>query len=78
MVAYLNPDWSEEDGGELVLYPEKGEQGELRVTPAHGTFVLFLSEDFEHEVLPARRDRLSIAGWFRRNSSSAMRADPPV
>jgi SM-20-related protein len=78
MVAYLNPDWAEEDGGELVLYPEKGKQVEFRVTPTHGTFVLFLSEDFEHEVLPARRDRFSIAGWFRRNSSSAMRADPPV
>ena len=78
VVAYLNPNWHEEDGGELVLYTEKGEPGGVRVTPAQGTLVLFLSEEFEHEVLPARRDRYSIAGWFRLNSSSAMRADPPV
>lgn len=78
VVAYLNPDWCDEDGGELVLYPENGEPGEFRVTPAHGTIVLFLSENFEHEVLPARRDRFSIAGWFRLNSSSALRADPPA
>jgi len=78
VVAYLNPDWSEEDGGELVLYPERGGAAELRVTPAQGTLVLFLSEHFEHEVLPARRDRFSIAGWFRQNNSSASRADPPA
>jgi SM-20-related protein len=30
--------------------------------------VCFLSERFEHEVLPATRERLSIAGWFRRRS----------
>jgi SM-20-related protein len=28
--------------------------------------VLFMSARFEHEVLPARDERLSIAGWFRR------------
>ena len=78
VVAYLNPKWHKEDGGESVLYTEKGEPGGIGVTPAHGTLVLFLSEEFEHEVLPARRDRYSIAGWFRLNSSSALRADPPV
>jgi SM-20-related protein len=78
VVAYLNPNWQAKDGGELVIYTEKGEPGSVRVTPAHGTLVLFLSEEFEHEVLAARRDRYSIAGWFRLNSSSALRADPPV
>jgi len=78
VVAYLNPNWHGEDGGELVIYTEKGEPDGVRVTPAHGTLVLFLSEDFEHEVLAARRDRYSIAGWFRLNSSSALRVDPPV
>ncbi|MDH5172415.1 MAG: 2OG-Fe(II) oxygenase, partial [Gammaproteobacteria bacterium] len=50
----------------------------IKVTPALGTVAVFLSEDFEHEVLPARRDRFSIAGWYRVNSSSARRADPPL
>lgn len=35
-----------------------------------GTLVVFLSEEFEHEVLPAKRDRYSIAGWFRVNPSA--------
>jgi hypothetical protein len=33
-----------------------------------GTLVVFLSDRFPHEVLPARRERLSLAGWFRRRS----------
>jgi len=77
VVLYLNPDWQSDDGGELVLYPEAGALAGVLVAPSHGTLVLFLSEDFEHEVKPARRDRYSIAGWFRLNSSNALRADPP-
>jgi len=78
IVAYLNPGWLSEDGGELVIYPEKGAREGIKVTPAFGTLAVFLSEDFEHEVLPARRDRYSVAGWFRVNSSSTRRADPPL
>jgi SM-20-related protein len=78
VVAYLNPDWREENGGKLMLYPNKIDCGGIGVTPAHGTVVVFLSEEFEHEVLPAQRDRFSIAGWFRANSSSALGADPPA
>ena len=77
IVAYLNPGWLPGDGGELVIYPE-GVPAGIKVTPAFGTVAVFLSEDFEHEVLPARRDRFSIAGWYRVNSSSARRADPPL
>jgi SM-20-related protein len=36
-----------------------------------------LSEDHLHEVLPTQRDRYSIAGWYRVNSSNANRVDPP-
>lgn len=50
---------------------------EIRVRPELGTLVIFLSEDFPHCVLPARQDRYSIAGWFRVNTSSGKRADPP-
>jgi SM-20-related protein len=49
----------------------------LSVQPLHGTVVVFLSEEFPHEVLPASRDRYSIAGWFRVNGSTAERVDPP-
>lgn len=48
-----------------------------RVSPSEGTLVVFLSEEFPHEVLPAKVDRYSIAGWYRLNTSTATRIDPP-
>jgi len=77
LVVYLNRDWQPGDGGELVLYSED-ESGELaRIEPRAGTIALFLSEEIPHEVRPARRDRLSIAGWFRLNASINGQIDPP-
>lgn len=64
-VLYLNPEWDLVDGGELVLYDEAGEEQLIRLAPECGKLVLFLSEDFPHEVLPAKQVRQSIAGWFR-------------
>lgn len=78
LVVYLNPGWGPDDGGELVLYRSDEDREGIKVTPALGTVVVFLSEDFPHEVLPASRDRYSIAGWFRVNTSIGGRIDPPV
>ncbi|MET0380234.1 MAG: 2OG-Fe(II) oxygenase [Spongiibacteraceae bacterium] len=64
-VIYLNNDWHRDDGGELVIY-DAGDSELIRVLPQAGSAVFFLSEEFPHEVLPARRERYSIAGWFRR------------
>jgi len=61
-VFYLNESWSEGDGGALRIHRD---QGALDVQPLGGTLVCFLAERFEHEVLPARRERLSVTGWFR-------------
>ncbi len=93
LVTYLNPGWESTDGGELVIYEgaggadsgavsgavsgTTGEQAVRRVLPAYGTVVVFLSSEIPHEVLPAGRDRYSIAGWFRLNGSVAERPDPP-
>lgn len=77
LVVYLNPGWQPEDGGELVLYGDDSDMTGTRVVPLMGTVVAFLSEEFPHEVLPARRDRHAVAGWFRVNGSSADRVDPP-
>jgi len=77
MVVYLNSDWTQEDGGELVLYTDSRDVEGITVTPSFGTVVVFLSEDFPHEVLTTHRDRYSIAGWFRINSSTNERVDPP-
>lgn len=64
-VLYLNDDWKISEGGALRIYCD----GDVReVMPTGGTLVCFLSERFEHEVLPATRERLSITGWFRRRS----------
>lgn len=62
-VLYLNPDWQDEDGGALRLYLAKG--GHRDILPQAGRLVLFLSAEFEHEVLPPARERLSVAGWYR-------------
>lgn len=64
-VLYLNEDWQLEDGGELVIYAPNSTVEITRVLPQMGTLVLFLSEEFPHEVLPARRERFSLTGWFR-------------
>jgi len=76
LVTYLNPGWQLADGGELALYDEDGETMVHRLTPAYGSVVVFLSAEVPHEVLPAARDRYSIAGWFRVNGSVADRPDP--
>jgi SM-20-related protein len=77
LVLYLNPGWTLNDGGELVLYEDDQDIEGIKVTPLLGTLVVFLSEDFPHEVLPANRDRYAIAGWFRVNTSVFDRVDPP-
>ena len=64
-VLYLNEGWQPADGGQLRLHlPDKGTPAEI--LPIGGRLVSFFSARFEHEVLSARRERLSLTGWFRR------------
>lgn len=65
-VFYMNFHWSRADGGQLRLYLA-GAQGETSVDilPLAGSLVVFDSQAIEHEVLPARRPRASLAGWMR-------------
>jgi SM-20-related protein len=77
LVAYLNPGWQSADGGELLIYDEHSAEPVQRVQPVYGTLVIFLSDQVPHEVAAARRDRYSIAGWFRVNGTRADRVDPP-
>jgi len=63
-VYYLNDEWNEEDGGELILH-DNLKNKKLKVIPNANTLVVFMSEKFPHEVLPAKKKRYSIAGWFR-------------
>jgi SM-20-related protein len=69
-VCYLNDSWHETDAGELLIYDGESnadEQPLQKIAPAPGSLVIFLSEQFPHEVLPTSVSRLSIAGWFRRS-----------
>jgi SM-20-related protein len=63
-VYYLNEEWNDEDGGELVIYNEENETL-AKLSPKANTLVVFMSEKFPHEVLPAKKKRFSIAGWYR-------------
>lgn len=63
-VIYLNDAWLPEQGGALRMHP--ADQPAVDVLPLAGRLALFLSATMPHEVLPASRDRLSLAGWFRR------------
>lgn len=69
-VFYLNQDWQAEQGGELVMHDSVHREGAalFSVLPQGGTLVLFMSADMPHEVLPATRERWSIAGWFRQRA----------
>ncbi|ALM53163.1 2OG-Fe(II) oxygenase [Halomonas huangheensis] len=76
-VGYLNADWPQDAGGEMVIFDQHDPERELaRVTPDAGTFVCFLADRIPHEVLPTHQPRASIAGWFRRNASLGGVVDP--
>jgi SM-20-related protein len=62
VVLYLNREWTEELGGELRIFADADQT--IDVQPLAGRLVCFLTEAREHCVLPARRERLSITGWF--------------
>ena len=65
VILYLNPGWCASWGGELLIYDSEGSEVIARVQPEFGTLVVFLSEEFPHEVLPASHDRYSLTGWLR-------------
>jgi len=60
-ICYLNPNWKESEGGQLRMYLPGGSEDFF---PLAGRFVCFRSDQIEHEVLPATRERLSITGWL--------------
>lgn len=70
LVLYLNEQWTPEDGGELVIYPEPdgvagGDADEriVVVEPHAGRLVVFLSE-LEHEVRVTNVPRYSLTAWL--------------
>ena len=61
IICYLNKDWEEEHGGQLRIFHP---QGSSDILPLAGRLVCFRSDQLEHEVLPATRERLSLTGWI--------------
>lgn len=60
VILYLNDNWKDEQGGQLRMYlPDQTKD----FLPLSGRLVIFRSDEIEHEVLPATRERLSITGW---------------
>jgi SM-20-related protein len=66
LLLYLNPDWTEADGGALRIHEPHEGRPFVDVLPRAGVVVSFLSDRVAHEVLPARRERWAVGGWLRR------------
>lgn len=61
IICYLNEAWEESHGGQLRIYiPARPTD----ILPTAGKLVCFRSDQLEHEVLPATRERLSLTGWI--------------
>ncbi len=62
LINYLNNNWAEEDGGQLMVYQNGTPQ---KIQPQSQTAVFFKSDEMEHEVITANRSRMSITGWLK-------------
>jgi SM-20-related protein len=67
---YLNEHWTPQHGGQLRLHLDQEAPRTIDILPEAGRLVIFLSEQFYHEVLPAERERVSLTGWFRRRGTT--------
>lgn len=63
LVSYLNDDWLETDGGQLMVYQNGDAQS---ILPGSRKAVFFQSNELEHEVVAATRPRMSVTGWLKR------------
>ena len=63
LINYLNDDWLEEDGGQLLVYQNETTQ---KILPQSQKAVFFKSDEMEHEVTKANRRRMSVSGWLKR------------
>ncbi|WP_164015914.1 2OG-Fe(II) oxygenase [Pyxidicoccus trucidator] len=61
-IWYANAGWASAHGGVLRLYPE--DTAPVDVEPSLDRLVVFLSEQVEHEVLPAFAPRLALTAWY--------------
>jgi SM-20-related protein len=62
LIHYLNTDWLNEEGGELLIYKENKVE---KIFPEMQKAVFFKSDSCEHEVSKSSRPRMSISGWLK-------------
>jgi Rps23 Pro-64 3,4-dihydroxylase Tpa1-like proline 4-hydroxylase len=62
MISYLNSNWQESDGGELLIHQLNSSQ---KISPTQGKTVFFKSDELVHEVLVTQNTRMSITGWLK-------------
>jgi hypothetical protein len=62
--SLVDAEWSAADGGALRCFTEGGTGGAYDLLPCEGALVLFDSCRVEHEVLPTKRERLVVVGWW--------------
>lgn len=64
LISYLNADWIEGDGGQLMIHQPNNDQ---TISPTQGKTVFFKSNELVHEVLVTQQRRMSITGWLKRD-----------
>ena len=62
MISYLNSNWQEGDGGELLIHQVGDNQ---KISPIQGKTIFFKSDELLHEVLVTQKTRMSITGWLK-------------
>lgn len=62
-IFYLHEEWAEKDGGELVLYNKQNDILQT-IYPEPGSMIVFMSEEFPHEVKICHKERRSLTGWM--------------
>jgi len=69
IILYLNPGWQCELGGELIVYDGDSQNPLIKISPTFGKMVVFISDEFPHEVLAAKVNRYSLTGWLRQDGT---------
>ncbi|TMW66329.1 hypothetical protein Poli38472_004094 [Pythium oligandrum] len=69
-VLYLNENWQEGDGGEIVVYPFPRKEP-VTIRPLDGDLVLFSSQQMLHRVMPAIKPRFCLTTWMYQAHSNA-------
>eukprot|EP00750_Incisomonas_marina_P012550 INCI16965.1.p1 GENE.INCI16965.1~~INCI16965.1.p1 ORF type:complete len:404 (-),score=66.59 INCI16965.1:190-1401(-) len=62
-LVYLNPDWADGDGGEVVLLPFGDAPSGVTVAPLFNRLLIFRSDLVLHRVLTAKKQRFCFTIW---------------